>query len=160
VADVTTGIGFDAHRFGGPGPLRLAGVVVDVGRGLDATSDGDVAVHAVMDAMLGAAALGDIGTHFPSDDPRWRGADSMQLLALVHAMVADTGLRLLHVDLTIVSESVRVAPHREAMRTALAHALGLGVGAVSVKASTTDGMGWTGRDEGVAALAVATLDQV
>jgi 2-C-methyl-D-erythritol 2,4-cyclodiphosphate synthase len=151
------GSGFDAHRFGGEGPLRLGGVVVDVDRGVHATSDGDVAVHAVMDALLGAAALGDLGSHFPSGDPRWRGADSTALLATVVGMIGEHGWAVRHVDVTVIAQTVRVAPHREAMRKALAAVLAVPERQVSVKATTTDGMGFLGRDEGIAALAVATL---
>ncbi len=152
-----TGLGVDAHRFGGSPPLRLAGVVVDSGRGLIATSDGDVAAHAVIDAMLGAAGKGDIGTHFPSSDPRWQDADSMEMLRSVVRSVASDGLAVSNLDITIVAQTVRIGPHRAEMRTRLAAALGLGRDRVSVKATTTDGMGFTGRDEGVAAWASVLL---
>lgn len=151
------GWGFDAHRYGGSPPVRCAGVVVDPQRGVAATSDGDVPAHAVADALLGAAALGDLGAHFPSSDPRWRGADSMGLLAEVVERVAAAGFRPASLDVTVVAETVRVAPHREAIRAALARVLGLPVGAVSVKATSTDGMGFLGRDEGIAAVAVAVV---
>lgn len=151
------GLGFDAHRLGGDGPVTLAGVVVSSERGLLGTSDADVAAHAVADALLGAAALGDLGTHFPSSDPRWEGADSMDLLKRVVTMLTEAGHRPGNVDLTIVSQSVRVAPHRETMRINLAAVLAVDVGAVSVKATTTDHLGAIGRDEGVAAIAMAGL---
>jgi 2-C-methyl-D-erythritol 2,4-cyclodiphosphate synthase len=151
------GFGFDAHRFGGDGPLRLGGVVVDPDRSVHATSDGDVAIHALIDALLGGAALGDLGTHFPSTDERWSGADSRDLLSRVVAMVGDAGHAIAHVDVTIVAQTVRVAPHRSDMRRALASVLGIPERQVSVKATTTDAMGFLGRDEGVAAFAVATL---
>jgi 2-C-methyl-D-erythritol 2,4-cyclodiphosphate synthase len=151
------GWGFDAHRFGGDPPVLLAGVVVDGQRGLSGTSDGDVLAHAVADALLGAAALGDLGSHFPSSDPRWQDADSMVLLATVVERVLDAGHRPSSLDVTVVAETVRVAPHREAIREALCTVLGLPADAVSVKAKTTDGMGFVGRDEGVAAAAVAVL---
>ena len=151
------GHGFDAHSFGGSPPLRLAGVVVDPGRGLAATSDGDVAAHAVIDAILGAAGKGDIGTHFPSSDPRWQDADSMEMLRSVVRLAASGGLAPSNLDLTVVAETVRVGPHRDEMRTRLAAALGLRRERVSVKATTTDGMGFTGRDEGVAAWASVLL---
>lgn len=154
---IAVGWGTDVHAFGGSPPLLLAGVVVDHERGLAGTSDADVAVHAVGDALLGAAALGDLGSHFPSSDPQWQGADSLDLLARVVSVVDRAGWRPARVDVTIVAQSVRVAPHREAMRTSLAEVLGIDVGAVSVKATTTDGLGSIGRDEGVAATAVVVL---
>lgn len=151
---IRVGWGFDAHRLGGEPPVRLCGVVVDSIRGVVATSDGDVAAHAVTDALLGAAALGDIGTHFPSSDPRWAGADSVDLLRRAVAMAGDAGIHPNSVDVTIVAEEIRVAPHREAMRSVLADALNLPLERVSVKATTTDGMGFAGREEGLAAVAV------
>lgn len=149
------GWGFDAHRFGGEPPLLLAGVVVDAERGLAGTSDADVVAHAVADALLGAAVLGDLGTYFPSSDPQWHGSDSMVLLASVVERVGSAGLLAESLDVTIIAETVRVGPHREAIRDALALTLGLQPAAVSVKATTTDGMGFLGRDEGIAAVAVA-----
>lgn len=151
------GWGMDAHRLGDRPPLLLAGVEADRSRGAVATSDGDVVAHAVIDALLGAAALGDIGAHFPSSDPRWEDADSMELLATVVEMVAETDRRPAFCDVTVIAQTVRVAPHRRAMREALAGTLGLGVDRVSVKATTTDGLGWLGRDEGIAAMAAVTL---
>ena len=153
------GFGFDAHRTGGDGPLKLAGIEVAADRGLIGTSDADVAVHALIDALLGAAALGDIGTYFPSSDPRWKGADSLDLLAEVVATVTEAGYQIGSVDLTIVAQTVRVAPHREAMRTRLAGALGTAVGSISVKATTTDALGFLGRDEGIGATAVAVIQK-
>jgi len=152
-----TGHGFDAHRFGGNPPLRLAGVVVDSGRGLAATSDGDVVAHAVIDALLGAAGKGDIGTHFPSSDPRWRDADSMEMLRSVVRSVKSGGLDASNLDVTVVAETVRVSPHRAEMRSRLATVLGLDRERVSIKATTTDGMGFTGREEGVAVWASVLL---
>lgn len=154
-----TGFGFDVHALDGSPPLVLCGVEVSAEVGLSGTSDADVAAHAVADAMLGAAALGDIGMHFPSTDPALHGADSMQLLARVATMLAEAGFTLEHIDVTVVAQSVRVGPHREAMRTRLAATLGLELGAVSVKATTTDGLGFIGRGEGIAAQAVATVRQ-
>ena len=151
------GWGFDVHRLGGPGPLRLAGVVVDPDLGLIGTSDADVAVHAVADALLGAAALGDLGTHFPSSDPAWADADSLEILRTVAALVADSGWSVGNVDLTVVAESVRIAPHRDAMRARLASVLGLETGRVSVKATSTDGLGLLGAGDGMAAAAVVML---
>jgi 2-C-methyl-D-erythritol 2,4-cyclodiphosphate synthase len=147
------GWGFDAHRFGGEPPVLLAGVIVERGRGLVGTSDADVVAHAVADALLGAAALGDLGSHFPSGDPQWSGADSMELLAAVVEMITSSGLRPESLDVTVIAERVRVGPHREAIREALSGVLGLQADAVSVKATTTDGMGFLGRDEGIAAVA-------
>ena len=152
------GWGFDAHRFGGSGPLKLCAIDIDSGRSLAGTSDADVALHAVMDALLGAAALGDIGEHFASSDPRWANTDSGDLARTVVAMIKRASFSVVSVDITIISESVRVAPHRSAMRQALSALLGVDLTAVSVKATSTDGLGFTGRDEGVAAMAVATLD--
>ena len=151
------GWGMDAHRFGGPGPTLLGGVVVDTARGVEATSDGDVVAHAVADALLGAAALGDLGALFPSDDPRWRGADSMALLAEVMARVAAAGYRVASLDATVIAQRVRVARHREAIRQRLGGVLGMEPAAVSVKATSTDGLGFLGRDEGLAVVAVAVL---
>lgn len=146
--------GFDAHRLGGDPPVRLAGVVVDSARGVLATSDGDLVAHAVADALLGAAGLGDLGAHFPSSDPRWEGADSMDLLDQVVAM--SSNVEISFVDVTVIAQDVRVAPHREAIRESLAAVLGIDVGLVSIKATTTDGLGALGAGEGIAATAVVT----
>jgi len=151
------GWGTDVHRFGGPGPIRLGGVVVDQSRGVEATSDGDVLAHAAADALLGAAALGDLGALFPSADPRWRGADSMALLAVVMERVKAAGCRVSSLDATVIAETVRVSPHREAIRRRLAEVLGVEMERVSVKATSTDGLGFLGRDEGLAAVVVAVL---
>ncbi len=152
-----TGFGLDVHTFDESPPLLLCGVVVDDSRGLAGTSDADVAAHAVSDALLGAAVLGDLGTHFPSGTDDFVDADSMDLLSQVVTMVAAAGLAVEHVDLTVVAQNVRVGPHREAMVARLAGVLGIEVARVSVKATTTDGLGMIGRDEGIAAIAVATL---
>jgi 2-C-methyl-D-erythritol 2,4-cyclodiphosphate synthase len=153
------GLGFDAHRFGGEGPIVLGGVVFATDRGLEGTSDADVASHAVADALLGAAALGDLGAHFPASDERWNGADSMALLERVVALLADAGQQPSNVDVTVVAQSVRISPHREEMRHRLADVLAIDISAVSVKATTTDHLGAIGRDEGIAALAVATITE-
>lgn len=154
------GWGFDAHRFGGPPPIVLGGVEISSEMGVAATSDGDVAAHAVADALLGAANLGDLGSHFPSSDPRWAGADSLDLLRAVVAMAAARGVVPSFCDVTVIAERVRVAPHRQAIREGLAAALGLKASAVSVKATTTDGLGMLGRGEGLAAAAVLTAETV
>jgi 2-C-methyl-D-erythritol 2,4-cyclodiphosphate synthase len=156
VAETRVGIGFDVHRFGTPPPILLGGVVVDTERGVEATSDGDVACHAVADAVLGAANLGDMGMHFPSSESRWHGADSAEMLAECVRMAADKHVSVVSVDLTIISESVRIGPFREAIRAGVAGAIGLDTERVSVKATSTDGIGSIGRDEGLAAMAVVT----
>ncbi len=150
------GWGFDVHRFGGEPPVLFAGVPADPARGLVGTSDADVVAHAVADALLGAAALGDLGGFFPSSDTRWEGADSMELLRNVVDRFHAEGLSVTHLDVTVVSESVRLAPVREAVQAALAAVLETDTGSVSVKATTTDGLGFLGREEGVAAVAVVT----
>ena len=154
---VKIGWGFDAHRFGGSGPIVLAGVVVDETRGIEATSDGDVVAHAVADALLGALALGDIGVHFPSSDPEMEGIDSMELLARVVRIVEDRAHLVGNVDVTVIAQSVRIGPHRDDMRDRLAATMRIDRSAVSVKATTTDAMGSIGRDEGIAVTAAVTL---
>ena len=144
----------DAHRLGSDPPVLLAGVEVDSVRGVVATSDGDIVAHAVADAVLGSMALGDVGEHFPSNDPRWENADSMALLDRVVRMARAAGGQPGFCDVTVVAESVRVSPHRQAIRESLAEALAIPLDDVSVKATTTDGMGWLGRDQGMAAVAV------
>lgn len=151
------GWGVDAHAFSAAGQVVLAGVVADSTRGVDATSDGDVVAHSLIDALLGAAALGDIGSHYPSTEERSVGADSMVLLADTAGRVVGSGFTITSVDVSVVSESVHVAPVREAMRAALAETLQISIDTVSVKATTTDGLGFTGRDEGLAAFAVAVI---
>lgn len=156
---IRTGIGFDAHRFADGRPLVLGGVRIPHTRGLDGHSDADALLHAIADALLGAAALGDIGTHFPPTDPAWAGANSADLLRSVAEKVAAAGWRVTNVDATVLCEAPRLAPHTAAMRAAIAEALDVDVEAVSVKATTMEGMGPIGRDEGIAALAVATLTE-
>ncbi len=151
------GWGMDAHRLGAEPPLLLAGVEMDSRRGAIATSDGDVVSHAVVDALLGAAALGDLGAFFPSSDPQWKNADSVELLRWVVKLVEEASWRTSFCDVTVICQSVRVAPHRQAVRASLAEALGLQIEEVSVKATTTDGLGWLGRDEGIAAMATVTI---
>ena len=153
----TTGIGWDSHRLVAGRPLILGGVAIEHELGLDGHSDADALTHAIIDALLGAAALGDIGQHFPDTDERYRDADSMQLLRTVVATLAERGLAVAHVDATVVMERPKLAPYRDAIRAALADGLGVVAEHVNVKASTGEGMGFVGRGEGVAALAVATL---
>jgi 2-C-methyl-D-erythritol 2,4-cyclodiphosphate synthase len=152
-----TGIGYDSHRLIAGRRLLLGGVEIPGELGLDGHSDADVLAHAVIDALLGAAGLGDIGQHFPDSDERWRDADSMGLLREAVAMVGAAGLELVNVDCTVVMEAPKIAPHRQAIRDGLAAALGLPAQRVNVKASTGEGIGFVGRGEGVAALAVAGL---
>jgi 2-C-methyl-D-erythritol 2,4-cyclodiphosphate synthase len=156
---MTSGIGWDSHRLVEGRPLILGGVTVPHDRGLAGHSDADVLTHAVIDALLGAASLGDIGQHFPDTDERWRDADSMALLRSVVAMLAERGLRVEHVDTTLLMERPKVAGLRDAIRASLAEGLGVRAEQVNVKATTGEGMGFVGRQEGVAALAVATLER-
>ena len=151
------GLGVDAHAFGEGVPLVLGGVRIDHPRGLVGHSDGDVIAHALTDALLGAAGLADIGALFPSDDERYRGADSLRLLADAYDEVGRVGLELVNADCVLIGESPRIAPHREAMRARLAGALGVDPALVNVRATTTDRLGFTGRGEGLAAEAVALL---
>lgn len=151
------GIGYDSHRLAPGRRLVIGGIEIPHELGLDGHSDADVLAHAVIDALLGAAGLGDIGEHFPDTDERWRDADSMQLLASVVTSVHAAGLEILNVDCTVVMEAPKLAPHKHAIRARLASALGLEPGRVNVKASTGEGVGFVGRGEGVAALAVAAL---
>ncbi len=152
-----TGIGYDIHRLVAGRPLILGGVEISHPMGLLGHSDADVLTHAIMDALLGAAADGDIGRHFPDSDPRWKGADSLALLRQVVARLAANGWRVGNVDATILAEAPRLAPHIATIRARLAEALGVPVTAVSVKATTVEGLGAIGRREGIAALAVATV---
>jgi 2-C-methyl-D-erythritol 2,4-cyclodiphosphate synthase len=153
------GIGFDSHRLAAGRRLLIGGVEIPYELGLDGHSDADVLAHAVIDALLGAAGLGDIGAHFPDSDERWRDADSMQLLAgVVHSVHAER-LEIVNVDCTVVMEAPKLAPHRQAVRERLAAVLRLELARVNVKASTGEGMGFVGRGEGVAALAVVGLRQ-
>lgn len=154
------GIGYDSHRFAAGRALRIAGVTVPHTHGLVGHSDGDVALHALVDALLGTTAMGDIGQHFPDDDPQWRGADSTRFVRKIVDMLLEAGYRVGQVDLTILAERPKIAPLVAQMRTATAKALGVDVSAVSIKAKTNEGMGWLGRGEGIAAIAVATVVQV
>ena len=155
-----TGIGYDCHRLVQGRPLVLGGVELVHDRGLEGHSDADALTHAIIDAMLGACALGDIGQHFPDTDPAYRDADSIELLRVTAARLAQAGFAVRHVDATVVMERPKLAPARDAMRARLAQALGLDISAVSVKATRGEGMGFIGREEGIAALAVATVEPV
>jgi 2-C-methyl-D-erythritol 2,4-cyclodiphosphate synthase len=152
-----TGIGYDSHRFGPGGPLILGGVQIPADVRLVGHSDGDAVAHAVTDAVLGAAAAGDIGEMFADTDPANAGRDSIEMLVLAVARVSARGWRVAHVDVTVIAERPRIMPHRDAMRVRLAGALGVDAAAVSVKGKTNEGMGWIGRAEGLACMAVATL---
>jgi 2-C-methyl-D-erythritol 2,4-cyclodiphosphate synthase len=154
---VRIGHGYDAHRFGPGGQVRLGGVTVPHVRGVVAHSDGDVLLHALMDALLGAAGLDDIGLHFPPGDVRYAGADSRALLRDVAARIAARGLRVGNCDLTLVAEAPRIGPYRAAMRDAIAADLGVSRDVVNIKATTAEGMGEIGRGEGLAAHAVVLL---
>jgi 2-C-methyl-D-erythritol 2,4-cyclodiphosphate synthase len=152
-----TGIGYDSHRLTAGRRLVIGGVELPSDRGLAGHSDADVLAHAVIDALLGAAGLGDIGERFPAGEERWRDADSLELLRDVVASVAAEGLRIVNVDCTVVIEAPKLAPHRQAIRERLATALALEPRQVNVKASSGEGMGFIGRGEGVAALATVNL---
>ena len=152
------GIGFDVHAFADGRALVLGGVTIPDARGLDGHSDADVLCHAISDAVLGAAALGDLGSHFPSSDDRWKDAASTDLLARAVSIASDAGFRVVSIDATIVIEQPPLAPYRDEMRKTIASCCGVDVSEVSIKATTTDGLGLIGRGEGAAALAVATLD--
>ena len=154
------GQGYDAHRFGPGDGIMVGGERIPFDRGVMAYSDGDVLLHAVCDALLGAAGLGDVGTWFPDSDPRHAGASSRTLLREVRERVAQAGWRVVNVDATVVAEAPRLAGHRDAMRANLAVDLGLPIEAASVKATTTEGMGFTGRGEGIACQAVVLLESV
>jgi 2-C-methyl-D-erythritol 4-phosphate cytidylyltransferase/2-C-methyl-D-erythritol 2,4-cyclodiphosphate synthase len=152
-----TGMGFDVHAFAGDGPVVLGGIAVPHARGLAGHSDADVVLHAITDALLGAGGLGDIGAHFPPSDPQWKGAGSELFLSHAAALLRADGAILDHVDCTIIAEEPKVGPYRVAMRQRIADILGLAVDQVSIKATTTEGLGFTGRREGIAAQAVASI---
>jgi 2-C-methyl-D-erythritol 2,4-cyclodiphosphate synthase len=154
---VRTGLGFDVHPFAEGRRLVLGGVQIDHPRGLAGYSDADVLCHAIADALLGAAALGDIGHHFPPDDPRWKDADSREVLRVVAARVREAGWEIVSVDATVLAEEPRIAPHADKMKSEIAGALSIGPAEVGVKATTMEGLGFVGRREGIAAMAVATI---
>ncbi|MGN6756063.1 MAG: 2-C-methyl-D-erythritol 2,4-cyclodiphosphate synthase, partial [Thermomicrobiales bacterium] len=153
------GIGYDVHRLVPDRPLVLGGVTIPAARGLLGHSDADVALHAIMDALLGAAALGDIGQHFPPDDPAYKDSDSRDLLARVRDLLAAAGWHIINLDCTIVAERPKIAPHIAAMRAAIGAALDLPGDCIGVKATTNEGIGFIGREEGIAALAVALISR-
>ena len=152
-----TGMGFDVHAFAGEGPVMLGGIAVPHARGLAGHSDADVVLHAITDAILGAAGLGDIGEHFPPSDPQWAGASSDLFLTHAARLVRGSGAIIDHVDCTVIAEEPKLGPHRTAMRQRISELLGLEVDQLSIKATTTEGLGFTGRREGIAAQAVASI---
>ncbi len=155
--DYRVGQGLDVHAFSEGDHVMLGGVRIPHTRGVAAHSDGDVALHALCDALLGAAALGDIGRHFPPSDEKWRGADSRLLLAAVNRMLRGEGWGVVNLDLTVACEAPRIGPFVPAMRAAIAETLGIEQGVVSVKATTTERLGFCGRGEGIASLAVVLI---
>ena len=152
-----TGLGFDVHAFAGDGPIVMGGIAIPHDRGLAGHSDADVVLHSITDALLGAAGLGDIGQHFPPSDARWKGADSSIFLAHAAGLIRQAGGTIDHVDCTIICEAPRVGPHRDAMRSRVAEMLDLPVSSVSIKATTTERLGFAGRGEGIAAQAIASV---
>lgn len=154
---IRIGHGFDVHKFGGEGPVIIGGVAVPYEQGLIAHSDGDVALHALSDALLGAIAAGDIGRHFPDTDDKWKGADSRELLKDVYRRVKEQGYRLGNADITIMAQAPKMAPHIEAMCAAIAQDLETDISNINVKATTTERLGFTGRKEGIATEAVVLL---
>ncbi len=154
---IRIGHGFDVHKFGGEGPVIIGGVAVPYEQGLIAHSDGDVALHALSDALLGAIAAGDIGRHFPDTDDQWKGADSRELLKDVYRRVKEQGYRLGNADITIMAQAPKMAPHIEAMCAVIAQDLETDIRNINVKATTTERLGFTGRKEGIASEAVVLL---
>ncbi|MCR5042295.1 MAG: 2-C-methyl-D-erythritol 2,4-cyclodiphosphate synthase [Clostridia bacterium] len=155
--DLRVGHGYDVHRFAPGRKLILGGVGIDFELGLDGHSDADVLAHAISDALLGAAALGDIGKHFPDTDPAYEGADSLELLSAVAGLLRKHGYEVVNVDSTVLAQRPKLAPHIEAMRENLARAVGIDPGCVSVKATTEEGLGFTGAMQGIAAHAVCLI---
>lgn len=155
--DIRIGQGYDVHAFGEGEHVMLGGVRVPHTKGVLAHSDGDVVLHALCDAMLGALALGDIGKHFPPSDPQWKGADSRAFLRHCNALLRERGWRLGNADITVICERPKVGPHADAMRALIAGDLGVAEDAVSIKATTSEKLGFTGREEGIAAQAVCLL---
>jgi 2-C-methyl-D-erythritol 2,4-cyclodiphosphate synthase len=157
---VTSGVGYDCHRFAPGRRLVLGGIEIEHEQGLSGHSDADVLVHAVIDALLGAAALGDIGEHFPDTDERYRDTNSLELLSASVRLLRERGFSIRHVDATVLIERPKLAPVRERIRASLAETMGLALEHVSVKATRGEGMGFVGREEGAAALAVATVEEL
>lgn len=151
------GIGYDSHRFAPGRPLVLGGVTIEHELGLAGHSDADAVAHAITDAILGAAGVGDIGMHFPASDARWQDADSLALLRTAVTIAAEQNYQVVNVDVTVICEAPRIGPYVGAMRERLARALGIAPRLVSVKGKTNEGMGWVGRGEGIAAIAVAAV---
>jgi len=156
--EIRVGMGYDIHRLEPGLPLTLGGVTMAHPTGLRAHSDGDALAHAIGDALLGALALGDLGSHFPDTDPKWRGASSLAILGSIAGMVRGRGGRVLNVDATLIAEAPRIAPHVATIRENLGGALGIDVDRVSVKATTNERLGALGREEGIAAMAVAVVE--
>ncbi len=156
---IRIGQGFDVHKFGGPGPITLGGVKIPYEQGLIAHSDGDVALHALCDALLGAVAEGDIGRHFPDTDEKWKGADSRALLRHVYQIVKDKGYELGNLDITVIAQAPKIAPYIDAIRLQIATDLKTDIGNVNVKATTTEKLGFTGRKEGIACEAVVIIQK-
>jgi len=152
------GLGYDSHRFAAGRKLILGGVEIAHPLGLAGHSDADAVAHALTDAVLGAAGLGDIGTMFPDSEPRWQGADSLELLKQAYRVVLAAGHELVQADVTVIAEQPKIGPHVTQMRQRLAGALSVAPGAISVKGKTNEGMGWIGRAEGIAVIAVAVLE--
>lgn len=160
MATIRIGSGYDVHAFAEKRPLVLGGVTIPYEYGLDGHSDADAVIHAIVDALLGALALGDIGTHFPSNDPRWKDQPGSVFLKYTQDLLQQHGWSISNIDATIVAERPRMSPHVQAMRQHLAECLQLPLAQISVKATTTDGLGFTGRREGIACYAVALIEQV
>ncbi|CAN5739487.1 2-C-methyl-D-erythritol 2,4-cyclodiphosphate synthase [soil metagenome] len=154
------GLGYDSHRFTDGRRLVLGGIEIEHARGLDGHSDADAVAHAVTDALLGACGLGDIGSHYPPTDEAWRDADSIELLRRVGLLAAEQNYQVVNIDVTVICEAPRIGPHAADMCARVAGALGIAPGAVSVKGKTNEGMGWIGRGEGVAAMAVVLVDRL
>jgi 2-C-methyl-D-erythritol 2,4-cyclodiphosphate synthase len=156
---IRIGQGYDVHRFADEGDVILGGVKIDYEKGLEAHSDGDVVLHALSDALLGAAALGDIGKHFPDTDPEFKGADSRVLLRHVYGIVQQKGYKLVNADITIIAQAPKMAPHIVAMCTNIAEDLQVGIDCINVKATTTEKLGFEGRKEGIAVQAVVLVEK-
>ena len=156
---IRIGQGYDVHRFIDEGKVILGGVTIDYEKGLEAHSDGDVVLHALSDALLGAAALGDIGKHFPDTDPNFKGADSRVLLRHVYAIVQEKGYKLVNADITIIAQAPKMAPHIVAMCTNIAEDLSVDIDCINVKATTTEKLGFEGRKEGIAVQAVVLIEK-